>query len=310
MTYCDLMCHTALTVNPIDSQMQETGYFVKEYPVILGTDVAGVVEAVGSAVTGYKKGDRVFFQGRIGVSEESGFQEYTIVEQDIVSKTPDNISDDAAASIPVAAVAALVALFREGGKKFPSDGPTVSEEPILIVAGSSSVGQYAIQFARLAGFSPIITTAAPKHKALLERLGATHVIDRNSSNAASEIREIAPSLTLVFDCVAEKDTQQLGLDSIGASATNAKLLTAIAPNGEVVNASKRREHPVEIKGIYGSSHLFRDVSIPFYTAIGGWLKSGKFVPNNVEVVGGLDDVQAGLDKLKAGVSAVKLIIKP
>lgn len=75
----------------------------------------------------------------------------------------------------------------------------------------------AIQFAKLSGFSPIITTASLRNTDLLKSLGATHVIDRNTpaSSFASEIATITTKpITLVFDSIAAEETQQLGYDTL------------------------------------------------------------------------------------------------
>ena len=77
--------------------------------------------------------------------------------------------------------------------------------------------QPAIQFAKLSGFSPIITTASLRNTDLLKSLGATHVIDRSTpaSSFASEIASITTKpILLVFDAVATAETQQLGYDTL------------------------------------------------------------------------------------------------
>ena len=81
-----------------------------------------------------------------------------------------------------------------------------------------SLFQLAIQFAKLSGFSPIITTASLKNTNLLKSLGATHVVDRNTppSSFASEIATITTKpISLVYDTVGTAETQQLGYDSLG-----------------------------------------------------------------------------------------------
>ena len=81
-----------------------------------------------------------------------------------------------------------------------------------------SLFQLAIQFAKLSGFSPIITTASLRNTDLLKSLGATHVVDRNTppSSFASEIATITTkSISLVYDTVGTAETQQLGYDTLG-----------------------------------------------------------------------------------------------
>jgi len=301
---------TSIALNPLEWKIQSWGFFVETYPTLLGSDAAGVVEAVGSAVSAFKKGDRVFFQGNISVQDEATYQEYAVVPADIVVKTPENISDDSAASISSGAITAVIALFHAGGHSFPSDGPTAKGQPVVILGGSSSVGQYAIQLARLAGFSPIITTATPANKKLLTSLGATHLIDRNSGSIVEDIQSIAPSITLVFDTISAKETHELGLKIIKEDTVGSKLIVTMPADESITAKNDGRKHPIDIKMIYASSRTFKEVLLPFFARVGGWIESGEFVPNNIEVVGGLEDVQKGLDKSKAGVSAIKLIVNP
>ncbi|CCO30218.1 Protein TOXD [Rhizoctonia solani AG-1 IB] len=169
---------TAAAINPVDWKIIDYGVLLERFPAILGTDGAGIIEAVGPEVTDFKVGDKVFFQGRYGYDDETTFQEKAIVQTDIISKIPDNITEDQASTIPVAALAALVGLFQKTGIDVPTNGPTASDKGVLILGGSSSVGQFAVQLARIAGFSPIVTTASVKHEDFLKSLGATHIFDR------------------------------------------------------------------------------------------------------------------------------------
>ena len=88
----DVLIRThALATNPVDHKMQDTGLLVKGYPIVLGSDVAGVVEAVGSAVTGLSKGDRVVGLADVllsGDSRNGAFQEFVIVKESGVAKLP------------------------------------------------------------------------------------------------------------------------------------------------------------------------------------------------------------------------------
>jgi NADPH-dependent curcumin reductase CurA len=56
--------------------------------------------------------------------------------------------------------------------------------------------------------------------------------------------------------------------------------------------------------------MLRDLSVPFWQSIGQWIKDGKFVPNQVQVVGGLAAVPEALDLSRKGVSGVKIVIHP
>lgn len=73
----------SFATNPVDWKMQEFGYFLEKYPAILGNDVSGVVNAVGSDVKHFKKDDRVtgFADGLLSKDPQNGaFQEYSVVK--------------------------------------------------------------------------------------------------------------------------------------------------------------------------------------------------------------------------------------
>lgn len=115
----------------------------------------------------------------------------------------------------------------------------------------------AIQFARLSGFSPIITTASLRNTDLLKSLGATHVIDRNipPSSFASEIASITTKpIPLVFDSIAQADTQQLGYDIL---AEEGHIIVVLQSSIKQVPGSTKK-----VLGVFGS------VQAPANRAIG------------------------------------------
>ncbi|CAE6502429.1 unnamed protein product [Rhizoctonia solani] len=302
---------TAAAINPVDWKIIDYGWsFVEEYPAVLGTDGAGIIEAISPDVSNFKIGDKVFFQGWYGRIDETTFQEKSIVEADIISKIPDNITDDQASTIPVAALAALVGLFQKTGVAFPANGPTADGKGVLILGGSSSVGQFGLQLARIAGFSPIVTTASDQHVELLKSLGATHVFDRNVDVKTIQSVFNTP-VSLVFDAISTPATQDLAFDALTTpSPTPGAHLAVVLPLDDSIK-EKNAGNKVTVNHLFGSSHLFRDLSVPFWQNIGQWIKDGKFVPNRVQVVeGGLAAIPEALDLSRKGVSGVKLVIHP
>ncbi|CAE6444731.1 unnamed protein product [Rhizoctonia solani] len=302
---------TAAAVNPADWKIQDYGIFIEEFPAVLGSDGAGIIEAVGPEVTNFKPGDHVFFQGVYGRIDEATFQEKSIVETDIISKTPDNITADQASTIPAAALAALVGLFQKTGISFPANGPTANGQGVLVLGGSSSVGQFGIQLARIAGFSPIVTTASAQHADMLESLGATHVFNRNNVDAKTIQSAFPTPVSLVLDSISVASTQSLAFDVLTIpSPVPGAHLALVLP---LIDSIKERnvDNKVTVHQIYGSSHRFRELGVPFWQNVGQWIKDGKFVPNRVQVVkGGLAALPEALDLSRKGVSGVKIVIHP
>ncbi|CEL52637.1 Zinc-type alcohol dehydrogenase-like protein C2E1P3,01 OS=Schizosaccharomyces pombe (strain 972 / ATCC 24843) GN=SPAC2E1P3.01 PE=3 SV=1 [Rhizoctonia solani AG-1 IB] len=300
---------TAAAINPVDWKIIDYGIFVEKFPAILGTDGAGIIEAVGPEVTNFKVGDKVFFQGQYGYDDETTFQEKTIVETDIISKIPDNITEDQASTIPLAAITAAILLFQKTGIDLPSNGPTATGKGVLILGGSSSVGQFAVQLARIAGFSPIVTTASATHKDFLKSLGATRIFDRNVDAKTIQSAFSSP-VALAIDAISADSTQELAYEVLTTpSPVSSAHLALVLPPADSVK-EKNSGNQVTVHNVFGSSHMFRDLSVPFWQNVGQWIKDGKFVPNRVQVAGGLAALPEALDASRKGVSGVKIVIHP
>ncbi|KAJ7443149.1 chaperonin 10-like protein, partial [Mycena latifolia] len=236
----------AAGLNPVDWKIQAYGVFVEDYPAVVGTDVAGEVVAVGEGVEGWSQGDRVFFQGSYNDGRSCAFQEYTLIPAEITAKIPDNTTYAEAAAIPVAFNCAAIGLFAPmpigGGLTPPFDGTVAhAGQPAFVIAGSASVGQYAIQLLRLTGFSPIITYASSHHEAYLKSLGATHVLDRarvplTSASLRSAIQEATGAhfdgLPFVFDAVCSPQAQNAGYELLARGGTLATLLNVAVTQEE------------------------------------------------------------------------------
>ncbi|KDQ12688.1 hypothetical protein BOTBODRAFT_146503 [Botryobasidium botryosum FD-172 SS1] len=301
-------------LNPCDSLAQQGLIpFLKVFPAVLGIDVAGIVEKTGSKVSGFSAGDKVFFQGYMFDSNQTGYQQYTVVPSDIVSHIPSNLSFDQAASVPLAFVTAFVGLFHSTGMRIapPFSGPTVTAEDstILIIGGSSVVGFFAIQLARMAGFKRILTTVAPKHNDTVKVVGATHVFDRAAADLEDQIGAVTGGdLVYVYDAISSQDTQNLGWRLL--SDTKPGIL-AVVHDAAQTEASPKKPQESKWLYIYGSGHWYRDLSIPAWKAIGKWLEEGVLVPPKTTVIGGLAAVPEGIQRLKEGkISGEKLIVHP
>ncbi|KAH0840160.1 chaperonin 10-like protein [Lanmaoa asiatica] len=219
----------ASALNPLDVDIQESGFFeITEYPIVLGEEGAGIVQKVGGGVTNLRRGDKVFFQTSLG-NKTSSFQEYCLIDAVLASKIPPNISFDQAASISVAFNPFAVATYAQQPEGIGLTPPfekggfgKYTDRPIVIFGGASSLGQQAIQLAKLSGFSPIITTASLYNQDLLLSLGATHVLDRRLSNAAliKRVRQIVTiPLTYIFDAISLKETQQAAYTLLAPGGT-------------------------------------------------------------------------------------------
>ncbi|UOQ48646.1 NADP-dependent oxidoreductase [Gracilibacillus caseinilyticus] len=202
----------ATSVNPIDWKLRE-GYLQQmmdwEFPIILGWDVAGIVEEVGSEVTDWKIGDEVF--ARPETTRFGTYAEHTIVDDHLLAKKPTNISFEEAAAVPLAGLTAYQALFIHGNLQ--------KGEKVLIHAGAGGVGIFAIQLAKDAG-AYVITTASQENHPFLQSLGADEMIDYRKNN----FKDIVQNVDLVIDTIGG-ETQEDSFDIL--TAESGRLITVV-----------------------------------------------------------------------------------
>ena len=133
---------------------------------ILGSDIAGRVEAVGENVKQFKLGDEVF--GDISAGGWGGFAEYVCTREDALVLKPANISFEEAAAVPMAAVTALQGL-RSKGQIQPG-------QKVLINGASGGVGMFAVQIAKAFG-AEVTAVCSTRNLDVVRSIGADHVID-------------------------------------------------------------------------------------------------------------------------------------
>ncbi|KAJ7108868.1 chaperonin 10-like protein [Mycena crocata] len=217
-----------------DTYITDVGYFVAEYPVTLGFNGAGTVEAVGPGVTSLAVGDRVtafsvYGQGRKDAAAGKGtMQEFIVLPEDLCAKVPANIPLDAAATIPDNFITSFYTLFDQLAlpvpKTFPVPTPPPDHAtPILVYGAGSTAGQYALQLLHAAGYTNVVATASPKHHTFLRTLGAKAVFDYNSPSLAVDIAS----------AVGGDGKVALAFDSITADGTMARIARVLSPRGAI-----------------------------------------------------------------------------
>jgi len=142
-----------------------TGLFKPKYN-ILGSDIAGRVEAIGNKVTKFQPGDEVFAD--VSDIGWGGFAEYISVPEDILVLKPGNLTFEEASAVPQAAVVALQGLRDIGEIK--------SEQKVLINGASGGIGTFAVQIAKYFG-AEVTGVCSTTNLDLVRSIGADHVID-------------------------------------------------------------------------------------------------------------------------------------
>jgi NADPH:quinone reductase-like Zn-dependent oxidoreductase len=166
-----------LTADPFPMRLIGNGFF-KPKNTILGIDIAGCVEAVGSKVTQFRPGDAVF--GDIFGLGSGSFAEYVSVPESALALKPSNISFEEAASAPVAAVTALQGL-RDQGHIQPG-------QKVLINGASGGVGTFAVQIAKAFG-AEVTAVCSPRNLEMAHSIGADHVIDYTTEDFTQNGRQ-------------------------------------------------------------------------------------------------------------------------
>ncbi len=168
----------AVSVNAVDVKLRAKAR-TKGQPRILGFDGAGIVKAVGSAVTLFAPGDRVFHAGTIGRPGTNA--QFHLVDERIAGRMPASLSFDEAAALPLTAITAWELLFDQLGVR-RGDGHESGR--ILIINGAGGVGSLLVQLAaRLTGLEVIATASRPDTAEWVRALGADHVIDHHADLA-------------------------------------------------------------------------------------------------------------------------------
>jgi NADPH:quinone reductase-like Zn-dependent oxidoreductase len=139
---------------------------------VLGVDIAGQVEAVGSGVTRFQPGDEVY--ANLLDHGYGGFAEYVSAPVDVMSLKPPSLSFEEAAAVPMAAATALQGLRRHGELQ--------PGQRVLINGASGGVGTFAVQLAKAYG-AEVTAVTSTRNLELVRSLGADHVLDYTTTDA-------------------------------------------------------------------------------------------------------------------------------
>ena len=203
----------AAGVNPLDSKIRHGAVKVLlpfSFPLILGTDLAGDVAAIGPGVTKFKRGDAIY--ARLDNDRIGAFAEYAVVRESAAARKPARLDYTQAASLPLVGLTAWQTLVELAQLR--------AGQKVLIHAGSGGVGTFAIQLAKHLG-ARVATTAGAKNHSLVKSLGADVAIDYQTNR---------------FEAVVED--QDVVLDTQGGD-TLLRSFAVVKPGGVVVTLGGR-----------------------------------------------------------------------
>jgi NADPH:quinone reductase-like Zn-dependent oxidoreductase len=225
----------AAGVNPVDAKIRG-GYMAQKlpfhFPVILGWDVAGVIEEVGAAVTWFRPGDNVYGYIRRHHLQYGTYAEFATAPEGFFAHMPPDLSFEQAAALPLVSLTAhqsLEALGVRGG------------ESVFITGGAGGVGHVAVQLAVARG-ARVVATASERNHDFLRELGA-EPLDYHAADLPARVRD------LLADSGADA-----ALDLFGGDARE-QAFASLRPGGRLASVSGQPP-PTPRNGHHEVSYIF------------------------------------------------------
>ncbi|KAK7466231.1 hypothetical protein VKT23_004958 [Stygiomarasmius scandens] len=280
---------------------------------IVGCDYAGIVSQIGGNVTeDVKVGDRI--AGMVfGCLEMNGaFAEYAAVPSHMFFKIPEFWSFEDASQLGVACYTTCQCLYQSQNLPSP-ENPTTTPIDLLVWGGSSSVGHFVIQLAKLGGMR-VITTASPKHFDRLKALGADETFDYRDPEVAQKIRAYTNGkLQHAVDCISEGSTPQLVSDSLASEGGTVSAILkyeTVRPEVKVVFSIAYTLFGKPF-GDFTPSTEMNEFATKSSKLISKLLADGKLTPAPLKIYPkGLASIPEGLEYMKSGkVSGEKLVYR-
>lgn len=227
----------ATSVNPVDWQIRE-GYLAEmipyEFPLVLGSDVAGVVKEVGPKASKFSVGDEVF--GSPDMMRNGTYAELVAMDEIHLAKKPTNLTFEEAASVPLAGLTAWTSLVNVAHIQ--------SGERVLVQGGAGGVGSLAIQIAKAKGCW-VAATCSEMNVEFLHQLGVDQVINYEEDNFEDVLEPVDVVLETIGGEVQERSFKVLKKGGRMPSTTTAPdedLAKEYGVKGFQVSADHSGEH--------------------------------------------------------------------
>jgi NADPH:quinone reductase-like Zn-dependent oxidoreductase len=279
----------AAGVNPVDWKIREgwlKDLLPYKFPIILGWDLAGVIEETGYSVKRFTIGDKIFAYGRRPIVQQGTYAEYAALSESYITRSPDSLSFEESASIPLAALTAYQAVY---------DAVQLQRgQSILIVGASGGVGGFAVQFANLIG-AKVTAIASEKNHPYLQGLGAEYTICYTKGDFQEQFKTICPSgADVVFDLIGGETLTKAG--------------NCVKPGGKIVSITDDpRSHVPQDKNIH-CHFVFVEPNVKQLDHIREMVDSGKLKTHLCSVYS-LADVQKAHKEMETGHTRGKIVLK-
>ena len=213
----------AVAVNPIDTYIRNgANYWELPRPYIIGSDLAGTVEAVGPQAKRYKPGDRVWCSNQGFMGQQGTFSEHCAVDEKWLYPTPQRVADEVVAASALVGITAHLGLFREANLQ--------PGECVFVNGGSGGVGSMVVQMAKAAGAKVIATAGSAEKCAAVKELGADAVVNYKTEDIAKKVESFSAGGVHVY----WETTREPDFD---------KIVSYLAPRGRIILMAGRDARP-------------------------------------------------------------------
>jgi NADPH2:quinone reductase len=289
----------ATAMNPVDTKVRKGLHGPKNFPLVLGFDVSGVVAAVGEKVRGFKVGDEVFASPSL--ARNGANAEFVAVDFRTAAMKPRNLDHLHAAALPLVTLTAWEALYERAA--------IAAGETVLIQAGAGGVGHVALQLAKLRGCRVVTTASRPETIALCQELGADVVIDHKKEDFAAAVMKLTEGkgCPVVFDTVGEPVFDKC-LDCV---AVNGRLVTIVFNENKRVMPALFRKNAtlhMEFMGAPGVHGINLEKHGAILRKAAALAETGKLRPHIGKVIG-LDGLAAAHAEQQGGGVIGKIVVK-
>ena len=244
-----------------------------EYPRVPGHEVAGIVDAVGSGVAGWTKGQRAgvgwhgghcgycdscrrgdFFACQTstlvtGITSDGGYADYLIARAEALAMIPDELAPEEAAPLMCAGVTTFNCLRNSGTR--PGD--------IVAVLGLGGLGHLGVQFAAKMGFRTVAIARGEDKESLAKRLGAWQYIDNKARDASAELRKFGGAKTILATVTSSEAMSAV----VGGLAVNGTLMVIGATGPMEVSPLQLIGGCQSVKGWYSGTSIDSQDTLAF-----------------------------------------------
>jgi NADPH2:quinone reductase len=215
----------AVAVNPIDTYIRSGLVAMKlPNPFIIGCDLAGIVEAVGPAVSRFKVGDRVWGSNQGLLGRQGTFAELAAVQESWLYPTPPNVADTTVAAVALVGITAHLGLFR--GANLQAD------EVVFVNGGTGGVGSMVVQMTKAVGARVITTVGSAEKAAQVRKWGADCVLNYKTDDVAAKVQEYTGGTGVNVWYETQREPNFL------------RTVELMAPRGRIIIIAGRQAQPV------------------------------------------------------------------